>query len=390
VGDTNGTITRPSRLSNNHTPPAVNATKTTNQYFIVFLQPDQYTKEMNFVPQPTNYHYRLDPSYIAQTPAKPRDTAKLMVINRRAKTISHHIFHDIIHFLNPNDVLVLNDTRVFPARLIGTKQSGGKTEILLLRPLSNDTWEAMGKNLKVGDIVTFSSQMYCHITQKDTMSGNIQLCLNRGDLIDKLGVTPIPPYIDSPLNEQELRTEYQTVYAREKGSAAAPTAGMHFTTQLLDKLIHKGIQIEYITLHVGAGTFAKLRPENITTKTLHREWYSIAPDAAARLDHAKKTGKRIVAVGTTTCRTLESAISIPGSIIPGSSQTSLFIMPGYDFKFVDALITNFHLPESSLLMLVTAFCHLPTFKNSFLHQAYQTAIDQNYRFFSFGDAMLIE
>lgn len=339
---------------------------------------------------PHDFDYPLDPKYIAQIPANPRDAAKLMVINRPTRKITHRIFRDILDILTPNDVIVLNDTKVFPARLKGVKDSGGKTEVLLIRPLNSDIWEAMGKNLKPGETVVFDGQMTGRILTKDAVTGYLTLQLEHSDSLDQVGTTPIPPYIHSPLSEAKLRQEYQTVYASERGSAAAPTAGMHFTPTLLEQLVAKGVGIEKVTLHVGPGTFAKLTPENIRTGQLHHEQYSISPSVADRLNLAKQTGKRIVAVGTTSCRTLESASSIPGSLIPGSSSTSLFIMPPYKFNFVDALITNFHLPESSLLMLVTAFCGDTDFNQSLVHTAYQTAMAYDYRFFSFGDAMLIE
>lgn len=339
--------------------------------------------------QLNDFSYSLTPNLIANHPANPRDTAKLMMLRRHPKTLSHHIFKDIIHFLSDNDVLVLNNTKVFPARLIGTKLTGGKTEILLLKPLGNDVWEAIGKNLNIGHRINFSDKMTGEILDKNPASGTLSIRLEHSELIDQVGITPIPPYIDSSLPESKLRQEYQTVYAKNRGSAAAPTAGMHFTTQLLNQLAAKGVQIEQITLHVGAGTFAKLKPENLATQTLHHESYLVDLDVADRLNQAKLAGKRIIAVGTTTCRALESATKA-GVLISGSHSTNLFIMPPYRFKFTDALITNFHLPESSLLMLVTAFCGYSTFKNSFVDRAYQTAIENNYRFFSFGDAMMIE
>ena len=349
-----------------------------------------------------DFNYILPENYIAQTPASPRDTAKLMVVNREQGTITHKIFKDLSSLLGSRDVLVLNDSKVFPARLIGKKTSGGHAEVLLLRPVGIDTWEAMSRGLKTPQIVSFTPKLTGHVLSKNTETGFINIKFesseNLDDLIDKLGTTPIPPYIHTLLSESVLRREYQNVYAHQKGSAAAPTAGMHFTHELLQTLQHKGIQIERVTLHVGPGTFAKLRPEQIKSKTLHHEWYSIDQSTSDRLNLAKQQGKRIVAVGTTACRVLESAASTTStaSIIPHTSTTSLFIMPPYKFKFVDALITNFHLPESSLLMLVTAFISAPnaphrfsTFPASLMGSAYQQAIQHHYRFFSFGDAVLI-
>jgi S-adenosylmethionine:tRNA ribosyltransferase-isomerase len=350
--------------------------------------------------QPSDFHYQLDPDRIAQMPVTPRDSAKLMCLNRTTQTISHAIFSDLSQMLNSNDVLVINDSKVFPARLLGTKPSGGAIEILLLQPLGNDTWKALAKNIKGAATVRFSERLYGEILNNNH-NGEIDIRLQSktnqsiDSLIDAIGHTPIPPYIHSPLTESALRNEYQTVYAKDPGSAAAPTAGLHFTKELLTNLQTNGTQIERVTLHVGLGTFSKLKSQEIAAQKLHHEWYSITTDTAQRLNQAKHQGKRIIAVGTTSCRTLESASSTPGSttpglITPGSNQTDLFIMPPYQFKFTDALITNFHLPESSLLMLVTAFCSDSRFAGSLTARAYQTAIDHDYRFFSFGDAMLIE
>lgn len=359
---------------------------------------------------PKDFHYDLPGDRIAQTPANPRDAAKLMLINRDTENITHDIFKSLPDFLTNNDVLVLNDSKVFPARLMGKKESGGVAEVLLLKPIGNDSWEALSRGLKPSQIVRFDSSLTGMVTSKNIDSGTVTIQLSTTDIsqsltdaIELVGKTPIPPYIHSPLSETNLRREYQTVYANQKGSAAAPTAGLHFTNALLQTLEHRGVQIERLTLHVGLGTFAKLRPEQIETKTLHHEWYSISPETAHRLNQAKKQGKRIVAVGTTACRALESAASsrLQGLSLQADKEspyrtTNIFIYPPYQFKFIDALITNFHLPESSLLMLVTAFCAAPntshtfhTFHTSLMGQAYQQAIDHQYRFFSFGDAMLI-
>jgi S-adenosylmethionine:tRNA ribosyltransferase-isomerase len=351
----------------------------------------KYAKLARMLKQ-SDFGYLLPETSIAQTPSHPRDMAKLLVFNRNTSEMTHLIFKDLSSLLSRNDVLVLNDSKVFPARLKGNKVTGGAVEILLLRPLGANTWEAMCRGLKPPQIVHFSDELIGHVLSKNNETGYISIKLesskNVNLMIDKIGATPIPPYIHSPLSEAKLRKEYQNVYANQTGSAAAPTAGMHFTQELLDILESNGVQIEKVTLHVGPGTFAKLRPEQIESKTLHHEWYSIEPATAYRLNQAKQQGKRIVAVGTTACRTLESC-SIPGSLIPGSGQTNLFIMPPYKFNFVDAIITNFHLPESSLLMLITAFCHEKKFKGSIVEKAYLDAIKNNYRFFSFGDAMFI-
>jgi len=303
--------------------------------------------------------------------------------------------------LTENDVLILNDSKVFPARLKGQKDSGGHTEVLLLKPIGNDTWEAMSRGLKPPQIVRFGPNLTGIVIGKNNDSGTITIQLSATDnhlaldsILDEAGETPIPPYIHSPLTETNLRREYQTVYAKDKGSAAAPTAGLHFTTELLQQLADRGVQIERVTLHVGPGTFAKLRPEQIESKSLHHEWYSISADTADRLNQAKAAGKRMIAVGTTTCRVLESNVRAnhySPLLSSGPKTTDLFIMPPHQFQFVDAMITNFHLPESSLLMLVTAFCaDNPVFSESIMGRAYQSDIDHDYRFFSFGDAMLIE
>jgi S-adenosylmethionine:tRNA ribosyltransferase-isomerase len=344
--------------------------------------------------QPSDFYYQLDADRIAQIPATPRDSAKLMRINRATQTISHAVFSDLAQILSSNDVLVINDSKVFPARLLGTKPSGGAIEILLLQPLGNDTWKALAKNIKGAAAVKFSDELYGEILNNNH-NGEIDIRLQSktnqsiDSLIDAIGRTPIPPYIHSPLTESALRNEYQTVYAKDTGSAAAPTAGLHFTKELIEKIQENGIQIERVTLHVGLGTFSKLKSQEIAAQKLHHEWYSITTDTAQRLNQAKHQGKRIIAVGTTSCRTLESAAK-NGRLHAGSQTTDIFIMPPYQFKFTDALITNFHLPESSLLMLVTAFCNDSRFAGSLTARAYQAAIDHGYRFFSFGDAMLIE
>ncbi len=355
--------------------------------------------------RPEDFDYPLTDNRIAQTPTNPRDAAKLMVVDRNTQEISHHIFTELPEFLSEKSVLVLNDSKVFPARLIGRKESGGVTEVLLLRPTGTDEWEAMSRGLKPTQIVRFGDELTGEVIAKNNQTGTITIHLvaakpthSTSEVIDQIGQTPIPPYIDSPLSEAVLRTEYQTVYADRKGSAAAPTAGLHFTPQLIQKLSDVGVQIERVTLHVGPGTFAKLRPEQIESKSLHHEWYDISPDTANRLNQAKAEGKKIIAVGTTSCRVLESATT--DNRLKSTNHelrtTNLFIMPPYQFQFVDGMITNFHLPKSSLLMLVTAFVSSPntshtfdTFHTSLMGTAYQTAVDTGYRFFSFGDAMFI-
>jgi len=338
----------------------------------------------------TDYSYNLPESLIADKPSDQRDHCRLLTLNKNTSQINHLHFYDILNLLGPNDVLVLNQSKVFPARLFGKKDSGGEIEVLLIHQLNSDTWLAISKpRPKVGRQIIFDHNLIGQVIQSDPETGQIQIKFNYKNnqffqILDKIGHTPIPPYIHSSQTEQQIRSEYQTVYAKETGSAAAPTAGLHFTKKLLAQLKSKGVQIEYVTLHVGLGTFQNLRPENIESKTLHSEFYEIKPSVAKRLNTAKESGKRIIAVGTTSVRTLESAIDQNNQIVPGKKTTNIFIYPPYQFKFVDALITNFHLPESSLLMLVSAFAGKENIFN-----AYQQAVENKYRFFSFGDAMFI-
>jgi S-adenosylmethionine:tRNA ribosyltransferase-isomerase len=335
------------------------------------------------------YNYHLPPNLIANQPELHRDHCRLLSLNKKTGKIDHFKFFDLIDILGPNDVLVLNQSKVFPARLFGQKQSGGKFEILLLHQINSTSWLSISKpRLTVGQNLVFDHNLTGQVEKSDKTTGQIEIKFNQShqkffQTLDLIGKTPLPPYISSKESEEEIRKEYQTVYAKETGSAAAPTAGLHFTKKLLADLKNRGVQIEYVTLHVGLGTFQNLRPENIDTKTLHQEFYEISPAVATRLNLSKKQGKRIIAIGTTSVRTLESACE-NNQLKSGQSSTQIFIYPPYKFKFVDALITNFHLPESSLLMLVSAFA---TKKNIF--KAYQTAIENEYRFFSFGDAMFI-
>lgn len=337
---------------------------------------------------PKNYYYHLPEHLIANQPESIRDHCRLLSLNKQTGEINHLQFFDLTKMLGSNDVLVLNQSKVFPARLFGQKSTGGKFEILLLHQINADSWQAISKpRLTVGQELIFNHQLVGQVLTSNKTTGEIEIKFNQThqqffQTLEKIGHTPLPPYISSQESEAKIRKDYQTVYAKETGSAAAPTAGLHFTKKLLADLIKRGVQIEYVTLHVGLGTFQNLRPENIVTKTLHQEFYEITPDTAQRLNLAKQQGKRIIAVGTTSVRTLESAAS--PLLTPGQNTTQIFIYPPYRFKFVDALITNFHLPESSLLMLVSAFA---TKKHTF--QAYKTAIDKEYRFFSFGDAMFI-
>jgi S-adenosylmethionine:tRNA ribosyltransferase-isomerase len=291
-----------------------------------------------------DYRYPLAPEFIAQNPVNPRDSSRLLVINRKTGDLSHHIFRDLPKILNPTDVLVFNDTRVFPARLFGKKQTGGNVEILLLKNMNNSLWEVISHpGLKPNQTLIFSPDL-----QADVISSNrIKLTTDNLQAITKIGNTPLPPYIHSSASEKTLRRQYQTVYAKPVGSAAAPTAGLHFTPRLLTSLPQ---QKEFITLHIGLGTFKTPTPEQMASGTLHSEFYTLDKSTAIRLNSAKTSGRRIVAVGTTTARVLETT-----GLVPGSGDTDLFIRPGYKFKVIDGLITNFHLPGSSLLMLVSAF-----------------------------------
>ena len=347
-----------------------------------------------------DYNYILPEELIGQKAIEPRDSCRLLVIDRRTQKLTHHIFSDLVNILGENTVLVLNDTKVFPARLYGIKETGGKVEILLLKQLSLDTYSAIGKGkLRVGMKIDFSSDFSGVIN--NVRDGEIEIQFNQSGInliekIDELGKTPLPPYIHSHVKESELRQEYQTVYAREKGSAAAPTAGLHFTDALLEKLTQRGVEIDKVTLHVGLGTFKPVTPQQVASHILHTESYFLTEDIANKLNLAKKQGKKIIAVGTTSCRLLETLANEEGIIHPGQGETNIFIQPGYKFKFVDGLITNFHLPSTSLLMLVSALTLAPNtpanftnFSDSLIGRAYTEAIKEKYKFFSFGDSMLI-
>lgn len=349
----------------------------------------------------TDFSYELPSELVGNKAIEPRDSCKLMVLNPDSNMISHHIFSELEGLLDQKCVLVLNDTKVFPARLFGRKDSGGRTEVLLLRQISKESYLAIGKgHLRVGQSIIFNDHLQAKITNKN-FDGEIVLQFNLSNsellqAIDKHGFTPLPPYITGQDDELSLRQQYQTVYAQKQGSAAAPTAGLHFTDDLLQKLKDKGVEIEKITLHVGLGTFKPVSDEQVLERKLHAEEYFIESDVANRLNFAKRQGKKIIAVGTTTARTLESQTNEEGLLLSGRGETSIFIQPGYKFKFVDGLITNFHLPKTSLLMMVSALVSAPnsskpftTFQSSLIGQAYDQAISHQYKFFSFGDAMLI-
>ncbi len=336
----------------------------------------------------SDFYYDMPEELIAQTPAEPRDSSRLLVYHRQNGAIEHKIFRDIIDFLNPGDALVVNDTRVIPARLYGKKQDTGReVEFLLLNQLSKDTWEIImrpGKKLRIGDRVEFAADLQAEILEKKEDGVTRVKFYFEGlfePLLERYGNMPLPPYITQRLED---RQRYQTVYAKENGSAAAPTAGLHFTPELMEKIRQKGIDIIPVLLHVGLGTFRPVKVENVENHKMHSEYYSISADSARRINETRKKGGRVIAGGTTSVRTLESVADEEGNIREQSGDTEIFIYPGYRFKCVDALITNFHLPESTLLMLISAFMG----KEQAL-DLYRLAVQEKYRFFSFGDAMLI-
>ncbi len=336
------------------------------------------------------FDYNLPKELIAGKPVEPRDAAKLLLLNRKTGKAEHKNFKDIIHYLKKGDVLVLNNTKVIPARLIGNFPTGGKVEIFLVKQIEKDTWEAIGKpgrRLKPGKKVIFDKDFYCEIVSTGEEGKRVvKFYSETKSIIEKIyevGHIPLPPYIEREDTEEDKR-EYQTIYAKEEGAVAAPTAGLHFTEELLRKIEEKGIIIREVTLHVGLGTFRPVKVKNIEDHKIHYESYKISESTAKEIEKAKKEGRRIIAVGTTVVRTLESGFEEDGKAANLEGSTNLFIYPGYKFKIVDALITNFHLPKSTLLMLVSAF----TGREKVLN-AYKEAINRNYRFFSYGDAMFI-
>lgn len=337
----------------------------------------------------SDFDYDLPEERIAQTPIEPRDAARLMVLHPKDGTIEHRRFYELGAYLQTGDVLIFNDTRVIPARLIGVRsQTGGKAEVFLLRQIDKDQWEALvkpGKKVRVGSIIHFGDELSCEILAHTDFGGRIVRFLYDGvfeEILDRLGTMPLPPYIHEKLADRE---RYQTVYSRVKGSAAAPTAGLHFTESLMQELRDKGIQFGFVTLHVGLGTFRPVHVDVIEDHVMHKEFYSVPAETAKLIQTAKQEGRRIVAVGTTSIRTLEASAAQTGSIEAGTGWTDIFIYPGYRFNVVDAVITNFHLPKSTLIMLVSAFAG-----RAFTLEAYRTAVEEKYRFFSFGDAMLIQ
>jgi S-adenosylmethionine:tRNA ribosyltransferase-isomerase len=337
----------------------------------------------------SDYYYDLPKELIAQDPLLKRSDSRLMTLDKKTGKVEHKHFYDIIDYLNPGDCLVLNNTKVIPARLLGTrKDTGAVIELLLLKRLDANTWECLakpGKKAKIGQIIEFGNGLLTAevIDIVDEGSRVVRFTYEGifEEILDKLGEMPLPPYITHKLED---KNRYQTVYAKFEGSAAAPTAGLHFTEELLDAIKEKGVKIVFVTLHVGLGTFRPVKEDNILDHHMHTEFYQVTKEAADEINLAKSNGGRIICVGTTSCRTIESVADENGKIIPGSGDTGIFIYPGYKFKALDCLITNFHLPESTLIMLVSALAGRENVLN-----AYNIAVNEKYRFFSFGDAMFI-
>lgn len=349
----------------------------------------------------SKFNYNLPRKLIANSPAHPRDHSRLMVIDRKTGKIEDKHFYDIIDYLTPNDVLVLNKTKVFPARLFVNKVTGGKVEILFLEEISLGVWKTLTHpGLKLGTNLAIKKHLF-EVIGQEGITIIIDTHLSKKKLMNLLkiyGHTPIPPYIRTENSERDLRKTYQTIYANEIGSVAAPTAGFHFTKELIDKLKDKGVHLEYVTLHVGLGTFAPVKTKNIENHPMHFESYEIEEDVARRINQAKGSGKRIISIGTTSTRVLESAADKNGRIdldkLHGS--TNIFIYPEYKFQSIDGLVTNFHLPKSTLIALVSAFVsfpntdkHFKSFKSCLMGKAYKKAIEEKYRFYSFGDSSLI-
>lgn len=337
----------------------------------------------------SDFYYDLPKELIAQTPLEPRDSSRLLVLGRESGNIEHKHFYDIIDYLNPGDLLVCNDSRVLPARIFGIKdETGARVEFLLLKQISGNKWETLckpGKKAREGAKFSFGDGIMTATVVEVKDDGNriveFECEDNFFSALDIIGQMPLPPYITEELKDKE---RYQTVYSHELGSAAAPTAGLHFTNELMEKIKAKGINIAYVTLHVGLGTFRPVKVDDVTKHKMHSEHYEIPEETARLINETKKNGKRVIAVGTTSCRTLESVASFYGEIKPCDGFTDIFIYPGYEFKVLDGLITNFHLPESTLIMLVSAFAGYDNIMN-----AYKVAVQEKYRFFSFGDAMFI-
>lgn len=336
----------------------------------------------------SDFYYDLPEELIAQIPIEKRDESRLMVLNRANQTIEHKTFKDIIDYLEPGDCLVRNNTKVIPARLYGKKATGAKIEFLLLNRIEGDIWECIvrpGHKLKPGTEVEFGDGIL-KAKVLDVMEGGTRKVEFKyegifNEILDKIGLMPLPPYIHESLKDND---RYQTVYAKYEGSAAAPTAGLHFTPELFEKIKAKGIDVANVTLHVGIGTFRPVKVENVEEHHMHSEHFYIKQEDADKINNAKKNGKRVIAVGTTSCRVLETIADENGMVKPTEGDTQIFIYPGYKYKCLDGLVTNFHLPESTLIMLVSALAG-----RDYIMKAYNEAVKERYRFFSFGDAMLI-
>ena len=335
-----------------------------------------------------DFDYYLPPEKIAQTPLKDRDSSKLLVLDRISGIAEDKNFYDICEYLNDGDLLVFNNTKVIPARLIGKKETGARIEVFLLHCINETDWEVLvkpGKRALIGSKIEFSQDLACEIVSNTDFGGRVarfSFTGNFRDRISEIGEVPLPPYIHEKIDNMD---RYQTVYAKEEGSVAAPTAGLHFTPKLLDKIKSQGVNTAFVTLHVGLGTFRPVSAENILDHVMHEEYFSVNKETADLITSTKKSGKRIIAVGTTSVRVLESVMTEDGVMNATIGKTGIFIYPGYKFKAVDALITNFHLPQSTLLMLVSALAN-----RELILKTYKKAIENDYRFFSFGDAMLIK
>ncbi|HJC58037.1 MAG TPA: tRNA preQ1(34) S-adenosylmethionine ribosyltransferase-isomerase QueA [Candidatus Eisenbergiella intestinipullorum] len=337
----------------------------------------------------SDYFYELPPELIAQDPLEDRSASRLMVLDKKTGEVSHHVFREIPSFLEPGDCLVLNNTRVIPARLMGVREeTGGAVEVLLLKRHTGDVWETLvkpGKKARPGTRLVFGDGLLHAQVEEVVEDGNRLIRFFYDgiweELLDRLGEMPLPPYITHKLQD---KNRYQTVYARYEGSAAAPTAGLHFTPELLQEIQDKGVDLAYVTLHVGLGTFRPVKVDNVKEHHMHSEYYQVSAEAAQKINRAKENGHRVICVGTTSCRTVESACDENGHLKACCGNTDIFIYPGYRFKVLDALITNFHLPESTLVMLVSALAG-----REHVLAAYEEAVKEKYRFFSFGDAMLI-
>ncbi len=338
----------------------------------------------------SDFFYELPQNLIAQTPVEPRDSSRLMILDKNNGNVEHKIFRDLIDYLKDGDCLILNDTRVIPARIFGVKEeTGAVVEFLLLKQTENDAWECLckpGKRAKIGTSFVFGENVakceVIDITEEGNRIIRFSCDENIYTALEKIGQMPLPPYITEKLENQE---RYQTVYSANLGSAAAPTAGLHFTKEMLEKIKEKGIKIGYVTLHVGLGTFRPVKVDDVNNHKMHSEHYIMPQETADLINKTKEQGGRVISVGTTSTRTLESVATKHGKICADEGDTSIFIYPGYEFKCIDALITNFHLPESTLIMLISAFAGYDNVMN-----AYNTAVKEEYRFFSFGDAMFIQ